>query len=184
MKVQEKQEIVSNLAGRLGSASGFYLTDFTGLSVKKITDLRARLRKAGVEYVVVKNTLAERALDGLELPDIGEFFKGPTALVISREDALAAARVLSDFAREHDNKPTVKAGIVERRAVGPEEVTRLARLPSREQLLAELAGALEAPMAQLAAVLQARLYEFAGLLEALRTSREDGGEAAASAVAQ
>jgi large subunit ribosomal protein L10 len=172
MKVQEKQQIVSNLAGKLSHASGFYLTDFTGLSVKKITDLRARLRKAGVEYIVVKNTLAERALDGLELPDIGEFFKGPTALVIGQEDALAAAKVLADFAREHDNKPTVKAGIVERRAVGPAEVTRLAKLPPREQLLAELAGALQAPMAQLAFLMEAKLQEFAGLLEALRTSRE------------
>lgn len=173
MKVQEKQQIVSDLAGKLGSASAFYLTDFTGLSVKKLTNLRARLRNAGVECIVVKNTLAERALDGLELPDIGQFFKGPTALVISTGDAVAAAKVLSDFAREHDNKPTVKAGIVERRAVGPQEVTRLAKLPPREQLLAELAGALSAPMAQLAFVLQARLYELAGLLEALRTSREE-----------
>lgn len=173
MKVQEKQQIVTDLAGKLSGASAFYLTDFTGLSVKKITNLRARLRKAGVECVVVKNTLAERALNGLELPDIGEFFKGPTALVISRGDAVSAAKVLSDFAREHDNKPTVKAGIVERRAVGPEEVTRLAKLPPREQLLAELAGALSAPMAQLAFLMQARLYEFAGLLDALRTSREE-----------
>lgn len=173
MKVQEKQQIVADLAGRLEHASAFYLTDFTGLSVKKITDLRARLRKAGVECIVVKNTLAERALAGLELPDIGEFFKGPTALVIGRTDALAAAKVLADFAREHDNRPTVKAGIVERRAVGPEEVTRLAKLPPREQLLAELAGALEAPMALLAMLLQARLSEFAGLLEALRAAREE-----------
>jgi len=173
MKVQEKQQIVTALAGKLSNASAFYLTDFTGLSVKKITNLRARLRHAGVECIVVKNTLAERALDGLELPDIGQFFKGPTALVISSGDAVSAAKVLSDFAREHDNKPTVKAGIVERRAVGPEEVTRLAKLPPREQLLAELAGAMCAPLVQLAFVLQARLYEFAGLLEALRASREE-----------
>ena len=172
MKVQEKQQIVEELVGKLSGASAFYLTDFTGLSVKKITDLRARLRKAGVEYLVVKNTLAERALDGLDLPDIAEFFKGPTALVIGREDAITAAKVLSDFAREHDDKPAVKAGIVERRAVSPAEVTRLAKLPPREQLLAELAGALEAPMAQLAFLMQAKLQEFAGLLEALRTSRE------------
>jgi large subunit ribosomal protein L10 len=173
MKVQEKQQIVTALAGKLSNASAFYLTDFTGLSVKKITNLRARLRHAGVECIVVKNTLAERALDGLELPDIGQFFKGPTALVISSGDAVSAAKVLSDFAREHDNKPTVKAGIVERRAVGPEEVTRLAKLPPREQLLAELAGAMCAPLVQLVFVLQARLYEFAGLLEALRASREE-----------
>jgi large subunit ribosomal protein L10 len=172
MKVQEKQQIVDELAGKLSGASAFYLTDFTGLSVKKITDLRARLRKAGVEYLVVKNTLAERALEGLDLPDIAEFFKGPTALAIGRGDAVAAAKVLSDFAREHDDKPAVKAGIVERRAVSPAEVTRLAKLPPREQLLAELAGALQAPMAQLAFLMQAKLQEFAGLLEALRTSRD------------
>jgi large subunit ribosomal protein L10 len=172
MKVQEKQQIVDELAGKLSGASAFYLTDFTGLSVKKITDLRARLRKAGVEYLVVKNTLAERALEGLDLPDIAEFFKGPTALAIGRGDAVVAAKVLSDFAREHDDKPAVKAGIVERRAVSPAEVTRLAKLPPREQLLAELAGALQAPMAQLAFLMQAKLQEFAGLLEALRTSRD------------
>jgi large subunit ribosomal protein L10 len=173
MKVQEKQQIVDELNGKLSQASALYLTDFTGLSVKKITDLRSRLRKAGVECVVVKNTLAERAMNGLDLPDIAEFFKGPTALVIGRGDAVAAAKVLSDFAREHDNKPTVKAGIVERRAVSAEEVSRLAKLPPREQLLAQLAGALEAPMAQLAFLLQAKLYEMAGLLEALRVSREE-----------
>jgi large subunit ribosomal protein L10 len=172
MKIQEKQQIVDELADKLGGASAFYLTDFTGLSVKKITDLRARLRKAGVEYLVVKNTLAERAMEGLDLPDIAEFFKGPTALVIGRADAVTAAKVLSDFAKEHDDKPAVKAGIVERRAVSSAEVSRLAKLPPREQLLAELAGALGAPMAQLAFLLQASLQEFAGLLEALRTSRE------------
>ena len=172
MKVQEKQQIVDALADKLSGASAFYLTDFTGLSVKKITDLRARLRKAGVEYLVVKNTLAERALEGLDLPDIAEFFQGPTALAIGRGDAVAAAKVLSDFAKEHDDKPAVKAGIVERRAVSPAEVNRLAKLPPREQLLAELAGALEAPMAQLAFLMQAKLQEFAGLLEALRSSRE------------
>lgn len=172
MKVQEKQQIVEELAGKLSGASAFYLTDFSGLSVKKITALRARLREAGIEYLVVKNTLAERALEGLDLPDIAEFFQGPTALAIGRGDAVTAAKVLSDFAKEHDDKPAVKAGIVERRAVSPAEVTRLAKLPPREQLLAQLAGAFEAPMAQLAFLMQAKLQEFAGLLEALRTSRE------------
>ena len=179
MKVQEKQQIVEALNGKLSTASALYLTDFTGLSVKKITDLRSRLRKEGLECVVVKNTLAERAMEGLDLPDIAEFFKGPTALVIGRGDAVAAAKVLSDFAREHDNKPTVKAGIVERRAVNAEEVSRLAKLPPREQLLAELAGALEAPMAQLVMLMQAKMYEFAGLLEALRAARDEGSPAAA-----
>jgi large subunit ribosomal protein L10 len=109
---------------------------------------------------------------GLDLPDMGEFFKGPTALVIGQGDAVTAAKVLADFAKENDDKPSIKAGIVDRRAVTTQEVSRLAKLPPREQLLAELAGALESPMAQLAGVLSAKLNEFVGLLEALRTERE------------
>jgi large subunit ribosomal protein L10 len=172
MKVQEKQAVVDQLTEKLRGANALYLTDFTGLNVKSITDLRRRLRAAGVEYLVVKNTLAERALEQSELPDIAEFFRGPTALVVGLDDPVAPAKVLADFAREHDNKPAFKAGIVEKRAVTAAQIVALAKLPPREQLLAELAGAFEAPMAQLAYVMQAKLYEMAGLLDALRSSRE------------
>jgi large subunit ribosomal protein L10 len=170
--VERKQAVVDKLAGKLGEASAFYLTDFTGLSVKKMTALRARMRAEGVEYLVVKNTLALRALDGLDIPDIAEFFKGPTGLVISGEDAVTAARILSEFAKENDDRPTVKVGVVERQQLGPDEVGRLAKLPPREVLLAELAGAMEAPMAQLVFLLQGKLSEMVGLLEALRAQRE------------
>lgn len=170
--MESKQAVVDGLASRLSEAHSFYLTDFTGLDVKSMTQLRAKLREAGVEYVVVKNTLAIRALDGLELPDIAEFFTGPTGLVIGREDAVAAAKVLDEFAREHDDKPSVKVGVVERQQIGAEQVSRLAKLPPKEQLLAELAGAMQAPLAQLAYVLEAKLSEMVGLLEALRAQRE------------
>lgn len=172
MKLQEKQAVVEELAAKLKDAQAFYLTDFTGLNVKSITDLRARLRRAGAEYVVVKNTLAERALSGLELPDVSRFFVGPTGVVIGRNDAVTAAKVLQEFAKENEDRPTIKVGVVERRAVTPEEVVRIATLPPRDQLLAELAGAMEAPLAQLAYVLQSKLVEFVGLLEALRAERE------------
>jgi large subunit ribosomal protein L10 len=172
MKVHEKQAIVDALSEKLRGANALYLTDFTGLNVKSITDLRRRLRNAGIEYLVVKNSLAERALDGSELPDIAAFFKGPTALVIGQDDPVEPAKLLADFAKEHDNKPTMKAGIVERKAVTAAQIDALAKLPPRDQLLAELAGALEAPMAQLAWVMQAKLYEMAGLLDALRSSRD------------
>jgi large subunit ribosomal protein L10 len=170
--VERKQAVVDQLAGKLGEASAFYLTDFTGLSVKKMTVLRARMRAEGVEYLVVKNTLALRALDGLDIPDIAEFFKGPTGLVISGEDAVTAARILSEFAKENDDRPTVKVGVVERQQLGPDEVGRLAKLPPREVLLAELAGAMEAPLAQLVFLMQGKLSEMVGLLEALRAQRE------------
>ena len=172
MKVSEKQAIVDELQQKLNGANAFYLTDFSGLTVKKVTDLRRRLRNAGVEYVVVKNTLAERALQGTDLPDVAEFFKGPTGVVIAPADPVASAKVLADFAKENDNKPAIKAGIVERKAVTAAQIDALAKLPPREVLLAQLAGALEAPMAQLAYVMQAKLYEMAGLLEALREQKQ------------
>ena len=172
MSVHQKQALVESLASKLREAQAFYLTDFTGLDVKSMTDLRARLRKAGVEYVVVKNTLAGRAVEGLDIPDIAEFFTGPTGLVIGREDAVTAAKVLDEFAKEHDNRPTVKVGIVERRAVSAEEIGRIAKLPPRDELLAELAGAMQAPLAQVAFLMQGLLGEIVGLLEALRAERE------------
>lgn len=171
MKLTEKQEAVATLAGKLRAANALYLTDFTGLNVKRMTQLRARLRQAGLEYMVVKNTLAERALEGLDLPDIGQFFRGPTAVVIGQDDPVEAARVLATFAKENDDKPAIKAGIVERRAVSAEEVHRLATLPPREQLLAQLAGALEAPLSQFVWALEAKLIELAGLVDALKEQR-------------
>jgi large subunit ribosomal protein L10 len=173
MNVKEKkQAAVDELHTKLGQAKSFYLTDFSGLTVKKVTDLRNRLRKAGVEYVVVKNTLAERALDGLDVPsDVSDFFKGPTAVAISA-DPLAPAKVLVDFAKENDNKPAMKAAFVDNKPYTAEQVERLAKLPGRDQLLSELAGAFEAPMAQLYFVLQAKLQETVGLLEALRAQKE------------
>jgi large subunit ribosomal protein L10 len=173
MNVKEKkQATVDELHNKLGTAKSFFLTDFTGLSVKMVSERRCRLRKAGIEYVVVKNTLAERALKGLDVPDVVEFFRGPTAVAIGTEDPVAPAKVLVDFAKENDNRPSMKAAVVDRRAYTPQQVERLAKLPGREQLLAELAGALEAPMVQLLFCLQAKLSETVGLLEALREQKE------------
>lgn len=175
MKLEKKEAAVTELAEKLGSATAFYLTDFTGLNVKNMTSLRAKLRQAGVDYMVVKNTLAQRAVEGLDVPDIASFFNGPTGLVIGVEDAVTAAKVLEDFAKDHDNRPTVKVGVVDRRTVTAAQVSRLAKLPPREQLYAELAGAMQAPLSQLAWMLQGMMGEFVGLVEALRAQREGQG---------
>ncbi len=170
--VERKKAVVAELSEKLDTAKAVYLTDFTGLNVQKMTDLRARMRKEGVEYLVVKNTLALRALEGLDIPDIGEFFTGPTGLVIGREDAVTAAKVLDTFARENDQKPSVKVGIVERRQVTADDVGRLAKLPPREDLLSELAGAMQAPLATLVFLMEGKARELLGLLEALRAERD------------
>lgn len=172
MKRIEKDAFIGELQQKLGGASAFYLTDFTGLNVKQITEFRARLRKQGVEYVVVKNTLAQRALDGLELPDIGSFFNGPTGVVIGREDAVAAAKAVTDFAREFGDRPAIKVGIVERSQYGPAQVKSLADLPPKEVILAQLAGGLQAPMARLAGGMSQILAGCARAIDALRQQRE------------
>lgn len=170
MKLTEKQTIVDELSVKLQSARSVYVTDFTGLNVAQVSDLRRRLRKAGVEYVVVKNTLARRAFSGAKVSGLDAHLKGSTALALSA-DASVSAKVLSDFAKEFQ-KPSVKGGIVEGRAVTPEQVKRLASLPPREQLLAELGAAMQAPMAGFVGALQALVSNFAGALEALKTQRE------------
>lgn len=173
MSTEAKQAVVSELAEKLRDSTALYLTDFTGLNVKSITVLRARLREAGVECLVVKNRLAQRALGGLDLPDITTSLRGPTALVIGRQDPVTAAKVLAGFAKEHDDRPALKAGIVEHRTVSAEEIGRLATLPPHDQLMAELAGALESPLMTFAQALQAKLTEMAGLLEALHAAKAE-----------
>ncbi len=169
MKKSEKEQLVSELARKLRSANALYFTDFTGLNVKRMTDLRRRLRKSGVEYVVIKNTLALRAVNDSGLA--GTRLRGPTGLVISR-DPVSGAKVLSDFAKENDQKPEIKGGLLDGKQIGVEQVKQLASLPSREQMLAQLAGGLQAPLAGFLGMMNGVMYQMVGALEALRTQRE------------
>ncbi len=172
----KKETFVTDLRERINRAPVLYLTDFTGLNVKDMTELRSSLRKSGAEYLVVKNRLAKRVFaESEELPDISDSLVGPTGFVFGYEDAAAAAKALSDFAKEHDKKPAFKLGVMENRVLQPEQVEQIAKLPPREVLLAQLAGAFEAPMAALAGALEAKLQETAGLLDALKEERAKGG---------
>jgi len=169
MNRTEKEQLVSELKEKLEGATALYYTDFTGLNVKRMTDLRRRLRKANVEYVVIKNTLALRAVNESGL--VGERLKGPTGLVVAK-DAVAAAKVITDFAKENDKKPAVKGGLFEGKQIGVAQVTKLASMPSREQMLAELGAGLQSPMAAFVGALNGVLYMFAGALDALRSQKE------------
>jgi large subunit ribosomal protein L10 len=172
----QKESLVSGIRERIDRAPVMYLTDFTGLSVKQMTELRRTLKRSGAEYVVVKNRLAARAVAEAEgMPDLGESLTGPTGLVFGYDDVVGAAKVLSDFAKAHDSKPAFKLGVMDRKLLDPSQIDRLAQLPPREVLLAQLAGAFEAPMAQLAAALGAKLQEMVGLLDALREQRAKAG---------
>lgn len=175
MNRTDKETFVADLRERLTRAPVIYLTDFTGLNVKSITKLRRSLRDSGAEYLVVKNRLAKRAFQDTDLPDITQDLVGPTGMVLGYEDVVAPAKALMDFAKENNKKPAFKLGILENSVLQPEQIDRIANLPSRETLLAQLAGAMEAPMAMLAQALEAKLQEMAGLLDALKDEREKAG---------
>ena len=169
MKRTDKEQLVIELKEKLEGAKALYYTDFTGLNVKRMTELRRRLRRANVDYVVIKNTLALRAVNESGL--VGERLRGPTGLVMSK-DPVAAAKVLTDFAKENDQRPTVKGGIFEGRPLDAKQVGKLASMPSREQMLSELGASMQAPMAAFATAMNSLLSMFAGAVDALKTQRE------------
>jgi len=168
MKRTEKEALVSELKTKMSGAKALYYTDFTGLNVKQMTDLRRRFRKGGVEYVVIKNSLALRAVNESGLT--GTRLKGPTGIVIGK-DPVTAAKVLTDFAKEFE-KPEVKGGLLDGKAIDKAQIVKLATMPSREQLMANLGAALQSPLAGFAGALNGVLSTFAGALEALRAQRE------------
>jgi large subunit ribosomal protein L10 len=169
MKRAEKERLVTELRDKLVSAKSLYYTDFTGLNVKRMTELRRRLKRAGVDYVVIKNTLALRAVNESGL--VGEKLKGPTGLVVGK-DPVAAARVLTEFAKEFEDKPAMKGGMLQGKAIDNAQVKRMASLPSREQMLADLAAGMQSPMAAFVGALNGLFYMFAGALDALKSQRE------------
>jgi len=169
MKRTQKEQLVAELTDKMKGAKALYYTDFTGLNVKRMTELRRRLRRAGVDYVVIKNTLALRAVTESGLA--GERLRGPTGVVIGR-DPVTAAKVLTDFARENEQKPEVKGGLLDGKPIGTAQVKQLASLPTRDQLLAELAAGLQSPLAAFVGAMNGLLYMFAGALEGLRQQRE------------
>jgi large subunit ribosomal protein L10 len=169
MKRSEKEQIVADLSAKLSNAQSLYYTDFTGLNVKRMTELRRRLKRAGVDYVVIKNTLALRAVNESGL--VGSKLKGPTGLVVGK-DPVAAARVLTEFAKEFEDKPAMKGGMLQGKAIDNAQLKRMASLPSREQMLADLAAGMQSPMAAFVGALNGLFYMFAGALDALKTQRE------------
>ncbi len=171
MKLNRKEQVVEALSARLGEARCLYLTDFTGLDVESMNVLRRRLAEASVEYVVVKNTLARRAIAGTPYADLTEHLEGPSAFAMSTEDVVGAARVLTDFAKERD-RPRIKAGAIEGQVVSLDEIRRIAELPPREVLLAQVVGQARAPIAGLVYTLNGLLSKLVRTVDAVRQAKE------------
>jgi large subunit ribosomal protein L10 len=169
----EKATSIAELREKLGSARSAVLTDFRGLSVADLTELRTLLRKSAVEYAVVKNTLAKIAVKDTNLAGLSAYLEGPTAIAISRTDPVAASKVFSTWSKTRPTF-TVKGGMVEGKIVGPAEIAALGNLPPREVLLARMAGAFQAPLQGLVQVLAATIRSLAVVLEQVRQHKEKG----------
>ncbi len=152
--LQEKEAIVASVAEKLQNSVAGVVVDYSGISVADDTVLRRELRTAGVDYFVVKNTLLSRAVEGTDLAGIKDVLEGTTAIAISNEDYVAAARILSKFADGH-NSFKIKSGYLEGKVVDLDTISALAKLPSREVLLATVLSAFQAPMASFARAVQA-----------------------------
>jgi len=164
MRLDEKKRVAEELTRQVQDHGTIYLTDFTGLNVKAITEFRSLLREQGLGFRVVKNTLMRRALEGLDLPDLTGHLEGPTALIFSESDPVAPARIVKDFARDHDDRPVIKIGVVDRREVGPDQIHRMAGLPSREDLLGSIAGGLTASVGGIAGALSALIRDITHMI--------------------
>ncbi|MBO5725720.1 MAG: 50S ribosomal protein L10 [Clostridia bacterium] len=152
--LEQKQQIVANLKADIEGSVAGVIVDYKGISVADDTVLRKELREAGIDYRVVKNTLLSRAIEGSALESINSVLEGTTAIAISKEDHVAAARILCKFADSHENFK-VKAGYLDGAAIDIETINALAKLPSREVLLATVLGAFQAPIAAFARAVQA-----------------------------
>lgn len=175
MTREQKHEFIVALRERLEQAEAIYLTDFTGLDVKAMTTLRRELKDSNGEYLVVKNRLLRRAMAETELPDVSSSLTGPTGVVLGIGSAVDPARVVVDFAKENGDRPVFKVGVMESGILDPEAIARVSRLPSREELLSQVAGVLGGPLSALVGALDGKLQEMAGLIEALREKQGDAG---------
>ena len=152
--LKQKEEEVSKLAEKLKEAKVILLTDYRGINVADVTKLRADLRNANSEYKVIKNNIIKRALDANGENGLDDLLEGPTALIIGTEDYLEPSKIIYNFSKNNDFYK-IKGGIIEGKVMTAEEIITLAKLPSRQELIAKLAGALLGNITKLAVALDA-----------------------------
>ncbi len=165
-KVELKKPIVDEIAACVKDAQSVVVVDYRGLTVEQDTKLRKNLREAGITYKVYKNTLMNFAFKGTEFEGLAPYLEGPSAVAVSKDDATAPARILSNFAKTAD-KLEIKAGVVEGTVFDAAGMAAIASIPSREVLISKLLGSLQSP-----------ITNFARVMNQLAEKRGGGAEAA------
>jgi large subunit ribosomal protein L10 len=171
MPTQRKVESIEEVSEKLKRASGLVITDYRGLTVAQLQELRKKLRAQNVDYIVVKNTLARRAAANNGLEPLTAELVGPVALAIGYEDALAPAKLVTDYIKQ-TRRLVIKSGLLGTTVIDADAVRQLADLPGREALLGQLAGTLNHSVAQLAGAMQGVVQKLANGLEAYRNKLE------------
>ena len=167
----EKAGKVAELKDLLSSSKGAVLVDYCGLTVAEDTELRSKMREAGVKYMVAKNTFIRIAAKEAGVEGLDSYLEHNTAVAFSAEDPVAPAKILNDFSNDH-KALEIKAGILDGKVIALDEVKALAELPSRDELLAKLVGSMQAPISGRVNVLQGTIRNFVYTLEAVRQKKE------------
>ena len=153
--INEKAAVVAALVERLNGAQSGVFVDYSGLTVAEDTEMRSAMRKEGIEYAVVKNTMMRRALDSVGMGELDSVLNGTTSLATGTEDPIAPIRMVSEYSKKLGDKFNIKAAFMEGKILSEAEIAQLASLTSKKDLYAQLVGTLMAPMANLAAVVNA-----------------------------
>jgi large subunit ribosomal protein L10 len=171
LNLAEKQAVVAEVAEIASSAHSAIAAEYIGLTVEEMTDLRAEARKAGVYLRVVKNTLARRAMEGTDFACMQEGLTGPLILAFSQEEPGSAARVISDFAKEHE-KLEVKLVSIGGELLAPAEIKTLAKMPTYDEAVSQLMSVMQAPIAKLARTMSEVPGKLVRTLAAVRDAKE------------
>lgn len=172
--LSEKQAIVAALAEKLQGSQGGVFVDYSGTDVAHDTEMRRAMRAAGVDYAVVKNTLTRLAANQVGFEALDPILNGPTALAVSHDDPVAAAKIICEYANKKDSTLKIKAGFVDGKVISPEEVQALSELPSKEALVAQVLGTMMAPVTSFATVLNANIRGLAIALQAIADKKSEG----------
>lgn len=172
MNRTNKEKQVAQMHDKLKRAKAVFLADFRGMNVEKATTLRNELRAASVEYKVFKNTLLDLASKETEAVCLAPYLAGPTAVAISYDDPVGAAKVLSKFAKDPQGVFTLKAGVLSGKLLNVSQIQALADLPSREVLIAKMLGSMQAPATNFVGVLAALPGSLVRVLDAVRAQKE------------
>mgnify|MGYP001167113431 CR=1 FL=1 len=151
---EEKVQAINEIATKLRESQTTVVADYRGLTVAQVTELRKQLREAGVEFQVLKNSLTRLATAKESLSDLDQYLTGPNALAFSKEDVIAPAKIIAEFAKKNEALE-IKGGVIEGKVVDAEQIKALASLPSREGLLSMLLSVLQAPMRNMALAVKA-----------------------------